>query len=521
MNTVTLPSQPSAGDMDAVDAAWATDVTGTAGIGETGAGKAAGPRRERRRHRRPIRLTGLRMRLLAAFAAVALIASGAVTGVSYVLTRQSLMDRVKDSSVRQFRTQVEQNRKTLAAITRDTQGSSVNNIVSQFQQQLNADGIVVAGDQISPQNSTPGLTYASVPASLRAAAAENTAWLRTTVSGTPYLVIGTSVQPTGVEVYEFISLETQREDLARLAQNSAYAAGVAIAISIALGLLASRQVLLPLRRLGLAARRLGAGKLETRIEVRGSDEIADVSRTFNDTAEALERSVAELRALEAASRRFVADVSHELRTPLTAMTAVTDMLEEATDVGDESAPAAQLIVTETRRLARLVEDLMEISRFDAGTAELRREDVDLVDLVHGCLGARGWIGKVGLNLPPSMAVRVDQRRIDVIVANLVGNALRHGGGGPVELGIAVDGSHLLLQVRDHGPGIPADALGHIFDRFYKADKARGRSDGSGLGLSIAYENAHIHGGELSGGNHPAGGAVFTLRLPFQEPGVSA
>jgi two-component system sensor histidine kinase MtrB len=479
------------------------------------------PRRDRRRHKRPIRLTGLRMRLLAAFAAVALIASGAVIGVSYVLTRQSLMDRVKDASVRQFVLDVGQDKKTLADITRDTPGSAVSTIVGQLQNQLGNDGIVLAGAQISTQNSTPGLTYASVPESLRTAALRNTAWLRTTVSGTPYLVIGTSVQPAGVEVFEFVSLEPQREDLARLSQNSAYAAAIAIGISLALGLLASRQVLLPLRRLGLAARRLGAGKLETRIEVRGSDEIADVSRTFNDTAEALERSVAELRALEAASRRFVADVSHELRTPLTAMTAVTDLLEEATDVGDESAPAAKLIVTETRRLARLVEDLMEISRFDAGTAELRREEVDLVYLVFGCLEARAWIGKVTLNVPDSMPVRIDQRRIDVIVANLVGNALRHGGGGPVELGISVEGPNLLLKVRDHGPGIPEEALEHIFDRFYKADKSRGRSEGSGLGLSIAYENAHIHGGELSGGNHPEGGAVFTLRLPFQEPGATA
>ena len=81
--------------------------------------------------------------------------------------------------------------------------------------------------------------------------------------------------------------------------------------------------------------------------------------------------------------------------------------------------------------------------------------------------------------------------------------------------IGIRGPNLILEVRDHGPGIPPEALEHIFERFYKADKSRGRSEGSGLGLSIAYENAHIHGGELTGGNHPEGGAVFTLRLPLQ------
>jgi two-component system sensor histidine kinase MtrB len=102
---------------------------------------------------------------------------------------------------------------------------------------------------------------------------------------------------------------------------------------------------------------------------------------------------------------------------------------------------------------------------------------------------------------------------------MVGNAIKHGGEGPVELSIGVLGPNLILQVRDHGPGIPPDALEHIFERFYKADKARVRSEGSGLGLSIAYENAHIHGGELTGANHPGGGAVFTLRLPLHHHGV--
>jgi len=332
------------------------------------------------------------------------------------------MKRVKDSSVEQFQRDVEQRRDLLASVDAKTPPSILFYDAS----------LIGFGQNYVLYHDGPGSTdtrYDVVPAALRTEAREAVVWQRIRIGDTPYLVLGTSVQPAGVEVYEFVSLANQEEDLSRLARNSAYAAAIAIAISMLMGLFAARGVLLPLRRLGLAARRLGAGKLDTRLEVRGSDEVADVSRTFNDTAEALERSVAELRSLEASSRRFVADVSHELRTPLTAMTAVTDMLEEATDVGDESAPAAQLIVNETRRLARLVEDLMEVSRFDAGTAELRREDVDLVDLVRNCLDARAWLGKVTMDVPASMPVRVDQRRIDVIVANMVGNALKHGGDG--------------------------------------------------------------------------------------------
>ena len=479
--------------------------------------KAKLPRRsQRQRHRRKFRLTGLRTRLLVSFAAVALITAASVTGVSYVLTRQSVMNRITDSSLTQFKGDVGSQ---ALAIDEATQPGDLITIATQLRY-LTSNVVVLHSASLGSQNSDPSLDYGDVPPDLARQAQTGVVWQRVRISGVPYLIMGTSVLESKIEVYEFVSLKPQEDDLARLAQNSALAAAIACAFAVLLALTAAHRVLQPIRRLGIAARRLGAGQLDTRLEVRGNDEVADVSRTFNDTAEALERSIAELRAVEASSRRFVADVSHELRTPLTAMTAVTDMLEEATDVGDESAPAAQLIVNETRRLARLVEDLMEVSRFDAGTAEVRREEVDLVDLVGNCLAARGWTGRVRLATPDFMPVRVDQRRIDVIVANMVGNALKHGGrdGGPVELSITIRGADLLLEVRDHGPGIPPDALEHIFERFYKADKARGRSEGSGLGLSIAYENAHVHGGELTGRNHPGGGAVFTLRLPNTEAG---
>ncbi|MGH3417321.1 MAG: sensor histidine kinase, partial [Actinocrinis sp.] len=278
-----------------------------------------------------------------------------------------------------------------------------------------------------------------------------------------------------------------------------------------------RNVLVPIRRLGHAARMLGQGDLDVRLEVKGTDEIADVSRTFNETAEALARSIAELRAMDAASRRFVADVSHELRTPLTAMTAVTEVLEDVEDADPTTISAAHLIANETKRLARLVEDLMEISRFDAGTASVRIEDINLPELVEATLAARGWTAKVTVSGPAQLAVRIDTRRMDVVVANLVGNALKHGGE-PVDLGIFDHGAFVLIQVADSGPGIPAEALPHIFDRFYKADKARGRSEGSGLGLSIAFENARMHGGALSAGNRPQGGAVFTFRFPKAPDG---
>jgi two-component system sensor histidine kinase MtrB len=179
----------------------------------------------------------------------------------------------------------------------------------------------------------------------------------------------------------------------------------------------------------------------------------------------------------------------------------------------DAAAAARLVGQEVKHLNRLVEDLIEISRFDAGTVQLVTDETDVANAVRQCLRARGWAG-VSSAVPAGLIVRLDRRRFDVILANLIGNALRHGGP-PVTVTARVQtGGELAVEVRDHGHGLPPAAIPHIFDRFYKADTARARSDGSGLGLAIAWENARLHGGRIDAGNHPDGGAVFVVSLPL-------
>lgn len=375
-----------------------------------------------------------------------------------------------------------------------------------FSSYLRGGATVTYGDL----RSRNGPDLSTVPAEMRASlkSSSTVLWQRRTDYSYPYLVIGiplvrTDGSATGVEVWSVQSLDGPQAAISSF--STAAWVGVSLVIPLALGLalFTARGVLRPVRRLGDAARALGSGRLDTRVDERGSDELSDLARTFNRAAEQLE-------ATQAASRRFVADVSHELRTPLTAMSAVTAVLDEDADtLPPDTAVAARLVSTETRKLTRLVNDLMEISRFDEGGNLLELDEWDISTAVRDSLAARGWTSSVQATLPDGVMGRVDRRRLDVIVANLVGNALKHGGA-PVRVTVRPD----VIEVADHGPGIPPDALPHIFDRFYKADTARSRSEGSGLGLAIAWENARLHGGTIEAANAPSGGAVFTLRLPW-------
>ena len=294
------------------------------------------------------------------------------------------------------------------------------------------------------------------------------------------------------------------------------ASGLLLATITALAFAAARRVLGPVRRLAAAAQQMAGGDLSARVEPAGHDELAQLVTAFNTMASALQGKVGELEEMEARARQFAGDVSHELRTPLTAMTAVADILGDEAAADADATAAARLVGQEIRHLNRLVEDLIEISRFDAGSAQLIAEETGIAVAVQQCLRARNWAG-VRCTVPARLTARLDRRRFDVIVANLVGNALRHGAP-PVTVRASIQpggagGSELLLQVRDHGPGLPAGAIGHVFDRFYKADSARTRSAGSGLGLAIAQQNAGLHGGRIDAANDPGGGAVFTVRLP--------
>ncbi|UED84496.1 sensor histidine kinase [Streptomyces profundus] len=484
-----------------------------------------------------LRLTSLRLRLVTVFALVALVAAVSVSGIAYWLNRDAVLTRAQDSALGDFSQSLGDR---AGALSDDPSCDELRNMAAEVANHTFNYQVVLEDDRATDDrggdDSTECLAesdptvfrLAMVPTSLREAVRErrdgasdedayHLYWQRINIDGDPYLVGGAQVIGGGPIGYVLASLAAERDDLKSLAMSLGVATGLAVVGSVLLAQGAATMVLRPVQRLSNAARRLGEGKLDTRLEVRGTDELAELSRTFNGAAASLEAQVDDLSERENASRRFVADMSHELRTPMTAITAMTELLEDEVETLDPRiAPAVQLVVSETRRLNDLVENLMEVTRFDAGTAKMVLDDVNIADQVTSCIDARAWLDAVHLDADRGIVARLDPRRLDVILANLIGNALKHGGS-PVRVtvreGMTERGRQVTVEVADEGPGIPEEVLPHVFDRFYKASASRPRSDGSGLGLSIALENAHLHGGDITVHNDPAGGAVFTLLLP--------
>lgn len=331
------------------------------------------------------------------------------------------------------------------------------------------------------------------------------------LDGRPVLIVGgrQGGPPDLYFVFEAADLDAA---LGQLRVGLVLAALAAVAVTLVAARIIARGILRPVDAAAGAARRIGAGDLAARVPVGGRDEFGRWAAAFNEMATALEATVERLDAARRHNQQFVADVSHELRTPLTALVAEASVIE----AGLDQLPAAQrrpaeLLVADVRRLRDLVADLMEISRFDAGVEQPSLETVDLGRVVTAVVAAR--LPEAAVSLPAApVPVRSEPRRLDRILGNLLDNARRHAPGAPVEVALVPTLDGAAVVVADRGPGVDADALDHLFERFYTADPARARGS-SGLGLAIAAEHAALLGGTLRARRRPGGGMVFALTLP--------
>jgi two-component system, OmpR family, sensor histidine kinase MtrB len=434
--------------------------------------------------------------------------SAAILAVSsYLIVREARLSDSVDRALEQSRFNLVLAGEVLGDQPTTTQ---TNELLDSYERRGNF--AVVGRTDARAFSSSLSLSPAQVPGDLQQLVAEGQLAYERKDIGVPYLIVGGRIPSSNTELYYFFSEERLWDELAQLRNILLYVLGAVIVLGGVVGAALARRMLRPVARASVAAHSLAEGLLDTRLPIESEDEFGVWATSFNEMAEALEAKITALSEAQARERRFTSDVSHELRTPLTALVAEASLLAEHLDQMPEDARRpAELLVNDVARLRDLVEDLMEISRLDAGEARVREEPVDVGSLVATAVRSRRWDDRVSIDRD-SVVVTTDPRRLERIVANLIGNALEHAGR-DVAVRVARDGLGAFVEVTDTGPGIPPDRLPHVFDRFYKADSSR-TGPGSGLGLAIALENARLLGGDLDVWSEVGRGTRFTLRLPM-------
>ncbi|WP_157109032.1 MtrAB system histidine kinase MtrB [Corynebacterium aquilae] len=343
------------------------------------------------------------------------------------------------------------------------------------------------------------------------------------------LIIGT---PTSTDIQDltlFLVFPLDNEEATMGLTRGLLLAGglVLIILLVVIAWLSTKQVTGPLRSASRIAERFAGGHLRERMLVNGEDEMARLAQSFNAMAESLSKQIRQLEEYGDLQRQFTSDVSHELRTPLTTVRMAADMIaDRKEDLDVITQRASELMVRELDRFESLLADLLEISRHDAGMADLAEERVDIRSVVN-----QAWqqtqhladeLGVAVLFYQPQEPVyaTIDSRRIERILRNLLANAIDHSESRPVEVLLAANEDAVAITVTDHGVGLKPGQEDLVFNRFWRADPSRVRhSGGTGLGLAISHEDAVLHGGILDAAGTPGVGSVFRLTLP-RTPGGS-
>jgi signal transduction histidine kinase len=298
---------------------------------------------------------------------------------------------------------------------------------------------------------------------------------------------------------------------------------IALLISIILSIAISRWIAKPLEIIAAAVRKKPIGTSDP-IEVQGPREVLELASAYNEMNDSV-------RAAQKSQRDFVANVSHDLKTPLTSIQGFAQaIIDEAAQSPDQVKSAAQVIYDESERMNRMVNDLLELAKLDSGIAKLERHPVDLNELMSQLITRlKPFVDEKNIEviLPsqPLPTIKGDPDRLDRVFGNLMDNAIKFSPpSGSIEITGKVEDGFVLIAIQDHGPGIPTEDRERIFDRFYQTDKTRSKTDrGTGLGLTIAREIIHAHGGEIFAYNNNAlppflgtstlQGSTFLVRLP--------
>lgn len=447
---------------------------------------------------------GLRARVTVTFGLGALALSATMAGLTYFTARQFILHERETAILRQAYVNASLARSSLRSpnqnITQlldnlDTLPGSLS--VLEQRGQWYADSISVGEN--------------AIPVGLRSLVLSGTpATQHFVLGGSPQMVVGLPVPSVGAAYFEVFSLGELARTLTILALALAGAALVTTAAGVVIGRWASGRVLRPLDEVSKAAETIAGGRLHVRLIADDDPDLSALASSFNRMADAL------LERIEREAR-FTSDVSHELRSPLTTLVTSLGVLEShRDDLPVRSRQAVDLLTAELRRFQRMVDDLLEISRVDTGSAELLLDEVEVGELVHEAAQAAG-VGHVPVDIDPAvdgLRLMVDKRRIERVVANLVDNAAQYAGG-VTRFTLEPSAGGVRLAVIDHGPGVAPTERERIFERFYRGHTSgrRGATDGTGLGLSLVAEHVRLHGGrvwvESGGGDENR----FVVELP--------
>lgn len=340
------------------------------------------------------------------------------------------------------------------------------------------------------------------------------------------LMVGTptDAEIPNLQVYLALSMESEESTMALMRGLLSAAGVVVVVLLVGIAWLATQQVITPIKSASRIAQRLAAGHLKERMAVDRDDEMGRLAASFNNMADKLSSQIAQLEEYGDLQRQFTSDVSHELRTPITTVRMAADLIEsEADSLPAGAQRASKLMSRELDRFEELLADLLEISRHDAGVADLSTTAIDLRSCVDAAYRqvehlAQKLDVEVVRNMPDErITIQADSRRIERILRNLLANAIDHSEGKPVVIDIATTEKAVGVAVTDHGVGLKPGQEELVFNRFWRADSSRKRhSGGTGLGLAIAREDAVLHGGTLDAFGVFGFGSRFRLIIP-REP----
>ncbi|MFP3900471.1 MAG: ATP-binding protein [Acidimicrobiia bacterium] len=473
--------------------------------GETSDGAARPPGRGARSWRRRTgRWLPLRVRGAVAYGLIGLLLTSVLAIATYALVRASLIDDREAAARRQAYTNARLLRARIDPVPDD-----VSQLLSGLQVGAGGNALLELDDEWYA--SSVDIDRSLLPASLREVVADGRAgWQKFRTPDGTALAVGVPIAAAGGSYYEVSTFEEVESTLDTLGRSLLIAAVAASVVGGVVGASLSRIVLQPLRETAAVARRIVAGDSASRLEGGGDPDLETLAGAFNEMVDELSRRIDR-------ESRFASDVTHELRGPLTALAAAVNVVNRRrAELPVEAAEAVDALDAQVKSFNQLVLDLLEISRFDAGTAELDSREVGLVELCRAVVaeGPRPDLPVDATTTGPVRAV-VDPRRMRQVISNLLENAERYAGGAVAVTVRPTDRGTVRIEVDDAGPGVRPEDRELIFARFARGGSADapGAPRGTGLGLALSAQHVALHGGTLTVEDRPGGGARFIVEIP--------